>query len=101
MLLTKYTHLQESLSDTVRASDLPWLQKSLLSVDLLRATYLEDTPVGRHARKELERRLRFAAADNDVVGVAKYALLAGTVRARRSTKRLGRRAGRLVARVRT
>ena len=100
VLRAKYTFLQESLSDAVRASELPLGVKASVSLDILRAAYIEDTPLSRHARKELSTRRHIAVADSDYAGFAKYALLEGTVRARRSTKRLGRRAGRLAGRVR-
>ena len=96
VLRAKYTHLQESLTETVDASELPWHVKSALTLDIVRAAYLEDTPFSRHARKELTTRLRLAVADGDVAHYAKFALLDGSVLAARSAQRARRRARRLV-----
>ena len=98
VLRAKYTHLQESLTEAVEASDLPWHVKSALTLDIVRAAYLEDTPFSRHARKELTTRMRIAVADADVGHYAKFALLDGSVLAARSAKRAGRRARRLAMR---
>jgi hypothetical protein len=100
VLRAKYTYLQESLTAAVAASGLPLRQRSALAMDILRAAYLEDTPLSRHARKELSTRARFAVADKDVGGFAKYALLDGVVRMERSAGRLRRRARRFEARAR-
>jgi glycosyl transferase family 2 len=95
LLGAKYTYLQESLTETVKASSLPWRIKSFVILDIIRAAYLEDTPLSRHARKELTNRTRFAAADRDARGLVKFGLLRGVLRARRSARRARQRARRL------
>ena len=98
VLRAKYTHLQESLTEAVDASDLPWPVRSALTLDIVRAAYLEDTPFSRHARKELTTRTRLAVNDADVAHFAKFALLDGSVRAARSARRAGRRVKTLAMR---
>ena len=100
VLHAKYTHLQESLTSAVAVSGLPLPQRSALTLDILRAAYLEDTPLSRHARRELATRVRFAVADKDVAGFVKFALLDGVVRTRRSAGRMRRRARRFEAHAR-
>ena len=95
VLRAKYTHLQESLSGAVAASDLPSRAKSALTLDILRAAYLEDTPLGRHARKEVTTRLRFAVADMDVAGFTKFGLIAGSIRVRGAARRARKSVRRL------
>lgn len=92
VLSAMYTHLQESLTDAIRASDLSWRMKSALTIDIMRAAYLEDTPLSRHARKEVTTRIRAAVADKDLAHFAKFALIAGSIWAGRSAKRARNRA---------
>lgn len=99
-LRAKYTHLQESLTAAIARSDLPWRVRSALTMDVLRAAYLEDTPLSAHARKELSTRMRLAVADWDIAGFVKFAVLRGTVRMERSAGRVRRRLRRFEARAR-
>jgi hypothetical protein len=100
VLRAKYTHLQESLTAVVTTCGLPLAQRSALATDIMRAAYLEDTPLSRHARKELTTRMRLAVADRDVAGFVKFAVLAGTVGLERSAGRARRRARKLAAHAR-
>jgi glycosyltransferase involved in cell wall biosynthesis len=96
VLSAKYTYLQESLSETVKASDLPWRIKAHVTADIIRAAYIEDTPLSRHTRKELARRVRLAIADRDLDSLMKFAFLQGLLRARGSRRRVAQRARRLL-----
>jgi glycosyltransferase involved in cell wall biosynthesis len=96
VLSAKYTYLQESLAETVNASQLPWQIKAQVKADIIRAAYIEDTPLSRHARKELATRMRFAVIDRDPAKLLKFALIRGILQARRSRRSVARRARRVV-----
>jgi GT2 family glycosyltransferase len=72
---TPTTHLQEALADAVRSADLPRAVKLRLVVEILRATYVDDTPMHARARRELPIRAVAAARGRDVRGVARFTLL--------------------------
>ncbi len=95
------THLQESLSDAVRASTLAAPLKLRLRAEILDAFYVDDTPLRSRARSEAWRRARIAAHDRDVGRFVKFSLAHGLDRlddlsgqGRRSARRIGRRLAR-------
>ena len=94
VLRAKYTYLQESLTGVVLASSLPRGMKLVVAADVLRAAYLEDTPLSRHARREVPVRLRSAVHDRDLGAFLKFAPLATYAFATRLARRLLRSLGR-------
>jgi hypothetical protein len=101
ILGTRLTHLQESMSATVRGSGLAWPLKLRLQAEILWAVYVADTPIGGRARREIRARAETARRDRDVSAIAKFGVARGidalrsigpAVRqvAGRSRRRLGR-----------
>ncbi len=99
---TPSTHLQESLSDAVRASALSPALKLRLLAEILEAFYVADTPLRSRARPEARRRARSAARDRDVGRFVEFSLadglgrvddlsVAGRRLARRARRKLPRR----------
>jgi len=80
VLTARMTHLQESLSDAVRQSSLPRSTKLRLRAEILRAAYVDDTPMRRRARPEADVRVAGAARAHDLGGIAKFGLIAGVAR---------------------
>ena len=97
VLQAKYTYLQESLSAVVRSAPLATSVKVKIEADILRAAYLETTPLSGHTKGEVATRARHAAADLDLRAFAKFAPLTAFVVARRWWRRLQ---GRTVSRLR-
>ena len=102
ILSAHLTHLQESMSTTVGASALSWPLKARLRAEIVWATYLADTPLGRNARRELGARVAAAREDRDIGAFAKFGLMRAVDRVRsagpairRLVGRARRRAGRL------
>lgn len=75
VLTTRMTHLQEALSSTVRGSALPRSTKLRLQAEIIRAAYLDDTPMRSRTRREAAARAAAAARDRDLGGLAKYSLV--------------------------
>jgi hypothetical protein len=72
---TRITNLLESLSATVRASGLSRPVRARLLAEIFRAAYVDDTPMGRVARREIGSRVAAARRDLDLAGMAKYGML--------------------------
>jgi Glycosyl transferase family 2 len=101
IMSTPSTHLQESLSDAVRASALSPALKLRLLAEILEAFYVDDTPLRSKARPEARRRARSAAHDRDVARFVKFSLADGLGRISDLSvvgRRLARRAGRKLPR---
>jgi len=101
IMSTPSTHLQESLSDAVRASTLAAPLKLRLLAEILDAFYVDDTPVRSRARPEAWRRARIAARDRDVGRFVKFSLAHGLSRVGDLSgvgRRLARRARRKLPR---
>lgn len=100
---TRMTHLQESLSEAVERSALPGLKKVRLRAEILRAAYLDDTPMRSRTQREVAIRAAAAWRERDPGGLLKYTL-AWAVEEMRGLPRAGRqwavRSKRLAARVR-
>ena len=56
VLSARMTHLQEALSAAVRGSALPRSTKLRLQAEIIRAAYLEDTPMRSRTRREVASR---------------------------------------------
>jgi hypothetical protein len=69
------THLQEALSEAVIGSALPRSMKLRLRAEIIRAAYLEHTPMRSRTRREAAVRAAAAARDRDLGGLAKYSLV--------------------------
>ena len=98
---TPATHLQESLSDAIRASTLSPALKLRLLAEVLEAFYVDDTPLRSKARPEARRRARAAARDREVARFVKFSLADGLGRVGDLSvvgRRLARRAGRRLPR---
>jgi hypothetical protein len=98
---SKATYLEEGLAGAVAASALPRTMKVRLTAEVLRAAYLDPTPLRSRTRNETRDRARQAALDRDPVRFVKFGLAYGLPRAlgigvagRRRLARLGA-AGRL------
>jgi glycosyltransferase involved in cell wall biosynthesis len=91
VLRAKYTYLQESLSEAIRQADLSWRLKAILIADVLRAAYVDDTPLNQHIRGEIGVRRRLAISDRDPAAFLKFASLGVA----REVAQAGRRVRRL------
>ena len=106
---TRMTHLQEALSDAVRHSALPAATKLRLRAEILRAAYVEDTPMRSRTRREVASRAAESWRARDAGGMVKYTTAVAIDRTKqlvrpgrpRSTgvRRLGGRSKRFAARV--
>jgi hypothetical protein len=75
VLSARMTHLQEALSEAVHGSALPRTMKLRLRAEIIRAAYLDDTPMRSRTRREAAVRAAAAARDRDLAGLAKYSLV--------------------------
>jgi hypothetical protein len=110
LLSTRMTHLQELLSEAVHASTLPARQKVRLRAEILRAAYVEDTPMRSRTQHEVASRAARALHERDPRGLLKYGVAwsidrtkAAPETARRwaaKPRRLAGRARRLAGRAR-
>ena len=75
VLSARMTHLQEALSEAVSGSALPRSTKLRLRAEIIRAAYLDDTPMRSRTRREAAVRAAAAARDRDLGGLAKYSLV--------------------------
>jgi glycosyltransferase involved in cell wall biosynthesis len=110
LLTTRMTHLQELLSEAVSASALPARQKVRLRAEILRAAYVEDTPMRSRTRREIASRVAGAWHDREPRGLVKFGLAWSIDRTKAApeavrrwasrTRRLTGRARRLAARAR-
>lgn len=98
VLTARMTHLQESLSEAVRGSALPGPTKLRLRAEVLRAAYLDDTPMRSRTRREVGIRAAAAWRERDPGGILKYTL-AWTVEQSRGLPRVGRRSAARVKRL--
>jgi hypothetical protein len=73
-LSTPMTHLQELLSDAVRRSALPAATKVRLRGEILRAAYVDETPMRSRTRHEVGPRVRAAWRRRDPRRLVKYAV---------------------------
>jgi glycosyltransferase involved in cell wall biosynthesis len=100
---TRMSHLQESLSATVGRARLPASTKLRLQADILRAAYLEATPMHERIRRETAARARLALHERDVARIVKFGLADAIERSRslpRTAADLARRGRRAGGRVR-
>jgi len=74
VVTARMTHLQEALSDAVRSSGLSRPMKARLIGEILRAAYVDDTPIRSKARREAAGRAKAAARERDLVRFVKFAL---------------------------
>jgi hypothetical protein len=74
VVATPMTHLQEQLSDAVRRSALPAATKVRLRAEILRAAYVDETPMRSRTRHEVGPRARAAWRRRDPMGLVKYAV---------------------------
>jgi Glycosyl transferase family 2 len=74
VVAARMTHLEEALSDAVRSSRLSRPMKLRLLGEILRAVYVDDTPIRSKARLEAAGRARAAAREWDVGRFVKFAL---------------------------
>jgi glycosyltransferase involved in cell wall biosynthesis len=74
ILPTRMTHLQELLSEAVQRSALPGPTKWRLRVEVLRAAYVDDTPMRSRTRREVAIRTRAARRDGEPNAFAKYGI---------------------------
>lgn len=93
---SKATHLEEALVGAVGASSLPRTMKLRLTAEVLRAAYLDVTPLSSRTRNETRERARRAVHDRDPVRVVKFCLAYGLPRAR-AIGAAGRRKARRVS----
>jgi len=99
----RMTRLQESLSEAVRRSALSAPLRIRLVAEILRAVFLDDTPIGGVARREIETRIRQARRDLDLSAYAKFSALKWVVAARAApaaSRRLATRVRRGAGRIR-
>lgn len=87
VLQAKYTFLEESMTRVIRQADLPRATKLRLVADVLRAAYLEDTPLSGHTRHEIAIRMRRSIKDRAPAPLLKF----GVIRAVRSVSSAARR----------
>jgi glycosyltransferase involved in cell wall biosynthesis len=106
---TRMTHLQEALSDAVRHSALPAATKLRLRAEILRAAYVEDTPMRSRTRREVASRAAESWRARDAGGIVKYTTAVAIDRTKQlvrpgrprssGVRRLGGRSKRFAARV--
>lgn len=94
VLEAKYTHLEESLTRTVLSSTLPRRAKVVITAEIIRGAYFDDTPLSRHTSSEVSARLRFAIQDRDVGAIGKFLVLLLLTRGARVLRRVSRPAMR-------
>jgi glycosyltransferase involved in cell wall biosynthesis len=101
VLSTRLTHLQESMTETIRASSIAWPLKVRLQAEILWAVYVANTPIGSTARREIGRRAVEARRDRDLTAIAKFTLAEGIAAlrskgaaVRRAVSRIPMRLGR-------
>jgi len=88
VIATRMTRLQESLSAAVAGSLLSGSSKLRLRAEILRAAYVDDTPLGRVARREIGTRIAAARRNHDRRSEAKYRLLLAVQAPRRIAQAL-------------
>jgi hypothetical protein len=90
----RMTRLEEALTATARRSALPPPVKIRVIGEILRATYLDDTPIGGVARREVGSRLRQARRDRDLPAFLKFGTIRAVATATQLPTRLRRSIGR-------
>lgn len=94
IVASRLTHLQESMSGTIRDSGIAWPLKLRLRAEILWAVYVADTPYRRNARRELADRAAAARRGRDTAAWAKYRGLLAVNDARAAGPAARRLAGR-------
>jgi hypothetical protein len=95
VLGAKYTYLADALSGAIGIAALPRSLKAILSAEVWRAAYMEDTPLSRGARREINQRIRYALADRDLMSLVRFTALAALVGLERGAQWAKTRVGRL------
>lgn len=95
VLQAKYTYLEESLTRVIREADLPRATKLRLVADVLRAAYVDDTPLSWHTRGEIGIRMRRSFRDRAPVPVLKFGAIRAVHSVRAAAQRLRRGVRRL------
>lgn len=96
VLRTKSTHLEEELSDAVRRAPISGPLKLRLQAEILRAAYVDDTPMSSRTRSETWVRAKAAARERDVRRFVKFGLASGLANLRRLEIAGRRTIGRLL-----
>jgi glycosyltransferase involved in cell wall biosynthesis len=98
IVAARMTNLEESLSRAIGDSTLSRSQKLRLRAEILRAAYLDDTPMRSRTRHEVRGRTATAWHDHDPGRIAKFGL-AWTIERSRGLPRTARRSAARVRRL--